>query len=76
MRKAATLIFGVCGLLLLLTWHHNDSWYWIWAHAENAGYSFTSSFRLGWMDDLDFVLKIAGLAFIGLALLVYQSRKG
>jgi hypothetical protein len=70
MKRASALIFAICGLILLLTWHHQNSWYWIWERAQGTLFG---GFSVGLMDDLDFVLKIAGLAFVGLAVLLFQK---
>ncbi|MDQ5870792.1 MAG: hypothetical protein M3547_01115 [Acidobacteriota bacterium] len=72
MRKAAALLFAICGLLLLLTWHRDGgSVMWLWEKPDGGYYGFTP----GWMRPADIALKVAGLAFVGVALLAYPRRE-
>jgi hypothetical protein len=77
-RKVAAAFLGLCGLVLLLTWHYKDSWYWIW---QRGWVDFgrvqvpIESFSLSRMSTLDFVLKAFGIALTAVAILVWRPRQ-
>jgi hypothetical protein len=72
MRRAAAILFAVCGLFLLLTWHQGgkESVLWLWQKPRPV-YGFSYGFTPSWMKPGDVAMKVAGLAFVGLALLVW-----
>lgn len=76
MRKAAALIFAACGLLLLLTWQNDGHWYWLWEEAQYfPPRYFHHRFDFNAMGSLDFGLKVAGLAFVAVALLLFRRAE-
>ena len=72
MKKVAALILAVCGLSLLLT--RQDGYVsWVWTVRRHYPLYLADRFEFDSMSPLDLILKVAGVAFVGVALLVWKA---
>lgn len=75
-RRIAAALLAFCGAFLLVVWRDGYVWFWIWEHSGFGAteHAFPFGLSLHRMEAVDFVLKIAGIAFVAAALLVWPAR--